>query len=124
MLKNENNYIISLQIYRSWILQTDWFLGFLLYHYCLSNKPVPLSVLKPLVKTPTYYHMMNYIFLLCIASLYDIVLHYLLCALKLDLLTISGTVIFLPKSCQFLMLHRAKNRSRTEGQHLYMKGKE
>lgn len=124
MLKNENNYIISLKIYRSWILQTVWFLGFLLYHYCLSNKPAPLSVLKSLGKTPAYYHMMNSIFFLSIVNLYDVVLHYLLCALELDFLKISGTVIFLPRCPQLLMLHRAKNRSRTEGQHLHTKGKE
>lgn len=114
-LKNKNNYTICLKIHRSWILQTIWFLGFLLYHYCLSNKPAPLSVLKPLGKTPTYYHIMNCIFLLCIANLYDIVLHYMLCALKLDFLTISGTLIFLPRSPELLMLQRTENRSRTEG---------
>lgn len=115
---------MSLKIYRSWILQTIWFLGFLLYHYCLSNKPASLSVLKPLGKTPTNYHTMNYIFSLRIASLYDIVLHSLLCALKLDFLTISGTVIFLPRSPLLLMLHRAKNMSRNEEQHLHTKDKE
>lgn len=95
-LKNKNNDIIPLKIYRSWILQTIWFLGFLLYHYSLSNKPASLSVLKPLGKTPTYYHMMSYILLLCIASLYDIALHYLLYALKLDFLTISELWFFSP----------------------------
>lgn len=123
-LKNKNNYKISLKTYRSWILQTIWFLGFLLYYYCLNNKPAPLSILKSLGKTPTYYHMMNYLFFLCTANLYDIILHYFLCALKLEFLTISGTVFFLPRSSQPLMLHRAKNRSRTEGYHLHTKEKE
>lgn len=54
-LKNKNNYIIPVKIYRSWILQTIWFLGFLLYHYCLSNKPAPLSVVEPLGKPPAQY---------------------------------------------------------------------
>lgn len=69
-LKNKNNYKISLKTCRSWILQAIWFLGFLLYYYCLNNKPAPLSILKSLGKTPTYYHMMNYLFSLYCQSLW------------------------------------------------------